>query len=68
MTNPQELLLAIAWVRKNLKDGEDPVILLAKKLLNSRVEEGLSKMDYWEGQVTSSEKALTRLEKMEVVA
>jgi hypothetical protein len=64
MISAAELLVCIAWVRKNSKPGEDELYLLGEKILANRIEEGQSKSDYWESQVTASEKALDKLEKI----
>ena len=64
MFNAQEILLALAWVRKNATPVEDQAELLARKLLDNRIQESQSKVDYWQGQTESSEKALDRLDKM----
>jgi hypothetical protein len=70
MISAQELLLCIAWVRKNARPdrlaipGEDELYLLGEKLLANRIEESQSKIDFWESQCLASEKALDRLEKM----
>ena len=64
MFNPQEILLALAWVRKHAEPGEDHAELLVSKLLANRIEESQSKMDFWESQCVSAERAMDRLDKM----
>jgi hypothetical protein len=70
MISAQELLLCIAWVRKNARPdrlaipGEDELYLLGEKLLANRIEESVSKMDYWESQAGACEKQLDKLEQL----
>jgi len=68
MFNAQEILLALAWVRKNATPNEDHAELLARKLLDNHIQESQSKSDFWEGQMTSAEKAIDRLDKMRAKA
>ncbi len=62
-SNPQEILLDVAWARSNAAKGEDPLDLLARKQLNNRREDAMSKKDYWERQILACEKALDKLDK-----
>ncbi len=61
--SPQEILLDIAWARANAVKGEDLLDLLARKQLNNRREDAMSKKDYWERQILACEKALDKLDK-----
>ncbi len=60
---PQEILLDIAWARSNAEPGEDLLDLLARKQLNNRIEDAMSKKDYWERQILACKNLLAKLDK-----
>ena len=64
MTGAEELLLAAAWARSNVVDGEDILEVMVRKMLHTRRDEAIRRSEQWERTATSCEKQLTKLDKL----